>query len=236
MADRRSPSWRASTTCISSGCSSQSRVDPSMSVKRNVTVPEGRPATNDCQLARGEPSRSRPIVAPPNEVTSASGATGVGRRRTPSRVGKGTGGPRWADREAATPRRAHRRWTPVSTPPAAAAETATAFFGRCRRVGRIGFGQRQEQLAARAPVRDAGLLAVLAHLDRRGAARARLAETAVHGEAFGRAFGRDPRRPVEVGPQHGRRRLDQARALADVEGADRRERDRSSHAHSTSDL
>src|SRR5579862_9882458 len=39
---RRRASWRARAARIASGCSSQSRVLPSMSVKRKVTVPVGQ--------------------------------------------------------------------------------------------------------------------------------------------------------------------------------------------------
>src|SRR5207249_8828922 len=42
MAARRRASWRARASRMVSGCSSHSRVLPSMSVKRKVTVPPGR--------------------------------------------------------------------------------------------------------------------------------------------------------------------------------------------------
>ena len=43
MAARMMWSWRAMQSCIASGCSSQSRVEPSMSENRKVTVPAGKP-------------------------------------------------------------------------------------------------------------------------------------------------------------------------------------------------
>ena len=39
--DAQDSSWRASAARIASGCSSQRCVDPSISVNKNVTVPEG---------------------------------------------------------------------------------------------------------------------------------------------------------------------------------------------------
>jgi hypothetical protein len=39
-------SWRASIDRISSGSASQRELDDSMSVNRNVTVPDGSPSTN----------------------------------------------------------------------------------------------------------------------------------------------------------------------------------------------
>src|SRR3954464_2015537 len=41
MAERRRSSWRARAARICSGCCSQREVEPSMSVKRKVTVPLG---------------------------------------------------------------------------------------------------------------------------------------------------------------------------------------------------
>ena len=45
IASRRISSWRASAACIASGCSSHRRVEPSRSVNKNVTVPDGSSAT-----------------------------------------------------------------------------------------------------------------------------------------------------------------------------------------------
>ena len=39
------PPWRANASRIASGCSSHRRVEPSMSVNKNVTVPDGNSAT-----------------------------------------------------------------------------------------------------------------------------------------------------------------------------------------------
>jgi hypothetical protein len=62
-ASRRISSWRANAACIASGCSSHRRVEPSMSVNKNVTVPDGistttqtiRPAIHSgtCPVAAG---------------------------------------------------------------------------------------------------------------------------------------------------------------------------------------
>ena len=84
--------------------------------------------------------------------------------------------------------------------------------------------QGQEQLAPRAPVGDAGLLAVLGDLDGRAAAGARLGVAAVDGHAPGDAGHGDPVRPVEVGAQQAAGLGQQRESLLGEQGTDRGER------------
>src|SRR5919201_47452 len=66
MAAWRSASCRASARRIASGCSSQSLVLPSMSVKRKVTVPVGRSGISDLfqRVGDGLLQAHRPALRP----------------------------------------------------------------------------------------------------------------------------------------------------------------------------
>src|SRR4051812_19069793 len=49
-------SWRANAFCIASGWSSHSRVEPSRSVNRNVTVPDGNSRIDQLVFSEREPA------------------------------------------------------------------------------------------------------------------------------------------------------------------------------------
>src|SRR5579871_1014491 len=86
IAARRITSWRASADRIASGAVSHDRVDPSMSVKRNVTVPDGASTTGVSHdltgsgLDRaGKPCPRAPDVpVPGRDRTGSEDRAGVG--------------------------------------------------------------------------------------------------------------------------------------------------------------
>ena len=74
------PSWRASAARIASGCSSHRRVDPSRSVNRNVTVPDGNSLTPTPLTVRsrhaskpGKPDERR-LISEPHKTPASEAA------------------------------------------------------------------------------------------------------------------------------------------------------------------
>ena len=57
---RNNASWRASASCIAARCASHSRVLPSMSVNKNVTVPVGSGVTARCGCGMKGSGKIRP--------------------------------------------------------------------------------------------------------------------------------------------------------------------------------
>src|SRR5690349_18134691 len=72
-------SWRARARCITSGCCSQRRVLPSMSVNKKVIVPIGGSAMGNCwgrYGLRGDPFDTGAVSASPASVTIACATPG----------------------------------------------------------------------------------------------------------------------------------------------------------------